>query len=236
MRHDAAGNFASLDREAFAQAVRRTVSAVTDAAGGDCVLYARIAAGVLEQLGIPARAMAGSAAWRVGGGDSDVLSHARELAGAGMHVPLSGRDGTELPAAMFHAWALIEAHPPVIVDCSTWSLVDKARALDAADGGKTSVQWSPACLFARADQVVSLHEVRQAHHAGAFFYARHADIEQMLGLERPDAGLDRAVAAALVAYRTLAAGQRVRLIGVDEHGLQPDDEAPKASYRSVERG
>jgi hypothetical protein len=134
----AAQQASQIDRNLLARAVRQVVGAATDFHGADCLLYALVGAAVLRELGVPAEAAAGSAVWRVGAGDSDVISHAREVAG-----PAFVQAGVSA-AMQFHAW--VEA-PGLLVDFSTHTLPLKGAQLDAADGGKTTVDWAPEFLW-----------------------------------------------------------------------------------------
>lgn len=216
----------ALDRNMVASAVRQVVSAITGFQGADCLLYAHVGAGLLRSLGIPVRAVAGSAVWRVGDGDSDILSHAREVNGQA-YLP----DDPYCPAAMFHAW--IEG-PRVLIDFSTCSLRDKAAALDAADGGRTNVLWAPEFLWTEPKATnVMLHDamaVVQAPKAGVCYYRRHPDIEQFVFAEDLPVSMGQAIFAAQAAYSASLRGDRLQIIGVDENG---DGQVVPAAKRFV---
>lgn len=214
---------ASVDRSAAQQAVNQVVSAITDFHGADCLLYASIGAGLLNQLGVPARAAAGSAVWRVGPGDSDLISHAPELGGS-MFVPAQapGKMG------MFHAWIEVG---DLVIDFSTHALADKARMLDAADGGTTRVDWCPQALWLYKSEMLSLSQVRDHAHAGVCAYVRKDQVESVVLGEMAQTDLEAAVLAALHVYHSACAGQEVRVIGVGENGQQA--EPPRGSLQRM---
>lgn len=203
----------------MAQAVRQVMSSLTYHSGADCLLYARLTAGLLRSLGIAdARVVAGSAAWRVGDGDTDVIAHARELAGGQLWVP----DGVG-QAAPFHAWVEVPSLK-LLADFTTWTLRDKARQLDAADGGRTSVDWCPDYLWIEDREgpgswVRTPNHVRVAEHAGAFTYVRHADIEaRALAGVNSEEELAPKIQAVIIAYRAIKNGHTLHLFGVGEDG------------------
>lgn len=220
-----------IDIGRVAAAVRQVIGAITDFHGADCRMYAHIGAGLLSSLGMgEVKVVAGSAAWRVGSGDSDVVSHAREI--NGMQFSMAGTQ----QAALFHSW--IET-PDLVIDFSTATLRAKAAMLDAADGGKTTVDWCPdfiwyskgqrACLQgvdatsagkAQGESVVRPRSVLMAPNAGVFNYTRHADIESF-ALSEDGAlreSLASAVFAAQSAYAALGRGETIKVIGVSQQG------------------
>lgn len=199
-----------VDLNKAAQAVSQVVMAVTDFHGADCLLYAQAGALLLQAHGLPAEPVAGSAAWRVGDGDSDVISHARELRGP-QFKPESGK------ALLFHAWVHL---PGYVIDFSTSTLPRKARELDAADGGTTQVTWAPPFLCVPLSSCRTPREVLMAPKAGVYAYVRHVDIEALV---LPELRSDRLSARNLGlatehTYRALLAGNPIRVIGVDESG------------------
>jgi hypothetical protein len=210
-----------VDVERAAAAMRQVVGAVTDFNGADCLLYAHVGAELLRSLGLDARAVAGSAVWRVGDGDSDVISHAREI--NGMQFSQAG----EAPAAMFHAW--IEA-PGLVIDFSTWTLREKAAQLDTADGGSTTVDWCPPFLWGPVEsQARNPLDVLRAPHAGAFSYVRHADVEAIVLRPSPDfvRELGPLIFASQAAYAALGRGGKLRIIGVGADGGGQEEPAEK---------
>lgn len=217
-----------LDLDKLSAAMRQTVQAITDQPGADCLIYARVGAVVLRRLGHPARAVAGSAAWRVGPGDSDVVSHAREVNGD-IFLP-----DAPVPAAMFHAWIEVGHDPATaeVVDFSTWTLANKARQLDEADGGKTQVDWCPDYLWIKKGALKAPKAVLQAPDAGVAAYVRHPDIEARLKFEDlavPEDALAAAAHGVLMAYKALVDGRELRIFGVGDEGLQ--ESLPPARYR-----
>jgi hypothetical protein len=200
-----------LQVDKLAQAVRQVVAAVTDFHGADCLLFSAIGAGVLQRMGVEARPVAGSVAWRVGPGDSDTISHARELKG-----PLYMQGAAE-KALQFHAW--IEA-PGLLADFSTSTLKLKARLLDEADGGKTQVDWAPDYLWltgeSPAERLRSPVDVNKSYDTGVYSYVRHMDIERIV---LPDVAtlmsdLSSAIAAAGTVYHALCAGHQLTVAGL----------------------
>lgn len=203
----------------MAQAVRQVMNSLTYHSGADCLLYAQLTAGLLRSFGIAdARLVAGSAAWRVGVGDADVIAHARELNGEQLWL----QEGAG-QAAVFHAWVEVPSLK-LLVDFTTWALREKARQLDAADGGSTAVDWCPEYLWIEDREgpgswVRTPDQVRVAKHAGAFTYVRHADIEQrVLASAVSDDALATQIQAVCLAYRALKEGQTLQVFGVDVDG------------------
>jgi len=224
----------TIDQARAAAAVRQIVGAITDFHGADCLLYAHIGAELLRSMGLDAKPAAGSAAWRVGSGGTDVISHAREING------MQFSQAEQRKAAMFHAW--IEA-PGLIIDFSTCTLRAKAAQLDAADGGHTTVDWAPDFVWVSTSQPASTEgtAVRQpravlmAPDAGVFNYTRHADIEAITLECSADfaQSLATAVFSAQAAYAALGRGDTLKVIGVSLDGdLQEEpQEAPLQRLR-----
>jgi hypothetical protein len=223
----------SIVRPVLASAIRQVMVAVTDQQGADCIIYALTGAETLRRLGLPAKAVAGSAAWRLGPGAGDVMSHAPELGGAAFlptGLPTANRGVNDsLRAGMFHAW--IECGRDVI-DFTTHQLAAKAKALDEADGGHTRVEWAPEYLWAPQNEVQSLVRVQNGDHAGAFGYLRKPAIEAKVlapGAFDADA-VASVVAGVLTVYRSKLAGNEIQVLGIDpEHGVV--DQGPKLSLR-----
>lgn len=209
----AATAVAGLQHEELAAAVRQVVGAMTDFHGADCLLFAAISAGALRELGFDARPVAGSTAWRVGPGDSDTISHAREIQGP-LYTP--GKAGQAL---QFHAW--VEA-PGLLVDFSTCTLRKKAAMLDAADGGKTQVDWAPDYLWLAGPRPTQMlktpNAVNQSYYAGVYCYIRHSDIEATVlpNITKLLNDLHAAVAAAVTAYHARCAGHTLQVVGIGE--------------------
>ena len=200
-----------LDLATLAKAIRAVTLAITESHLADCLIYAHVGAAVLRAQGVhDAQPVAGSALWRVGSGDGDVIAHAIELHGNMYAVNASG------PAAPFHAWISLSSH---ILDFTTWTLSAKAKALDALDGGKTSVEWAPPFLFTPAVSAVSIDDARMAPAAGAFSYIRHPQLEAAIRTHTPSTGdVQRMASAVLMAYSRLLLGAEVNVIGVNDDG------------------
>ena len=208
-------------------AIRQVIGATTSFHGADCVAYALVGAEVLRRMGFDAKAVAGSAAWRVGPGDGDVLSHAIELnhQSSGAFAP-----NHQTKAGMFHAW--IECGLEV-VDFTTYSFADKARQLDAMDGNKTLVQWAPEFLWVGRKECSALKAVANGFAVGVFAYIRHPAVERVVLNENPDfdaAGLADQVFTVIELSRS---GHQVRVIGLGDDGAQ---ELGSAVAESVGKG
>jgi hypothetical protein len=202
-----------LDLALLAKAIRAVTVAITEAHTADCLIYAHVGAAVLRALGVEqARAVAGSALWRIGSGDGDVIAHALELQGSKTYaVDLAG------PSLAMHAW--IELPKGQILDFTTWTLRDKAKALDALDGGHTMVEWAPDYLLAAAASAVSIKEVTMAPAAGVFSYIRHPQVEAAIQAAMPTPeDVLRQANAVLFAYNRLQRGGDINVIGVREDG------------------
>jgi hypothetical protein len=74
---------------------------------------------------------------------------------------------------MYHAWLVVCGR---ILDFTTHLLRQKASAMDAADGRKTTVLWCPDYLLADKSQVCSAAQVLQDR-AGLFYYERVPALE-----------------------------------------------------------
>lgn len=219
----------NVNRALFAQAVRDVCRAISDFGGADCTLYAIIGAQALCELGLPARAAAGSAAWRVGPGDPDVLSHAPEITGQ-LFVP----EGASR-AGMFHAWVEVDAvdgAEAAVADFTTWQLPAKARALDQADGGTTRVDFKPEYLWIPRRQAtrLSAHDVLQSFDTGVYMYRRHESIEQLVLSDEARAKALPYVMPTMLAYRALCRGDRITMVGVG--GVSTDLPAQR-SYKPL---
>lgn len=211
----------------MSQAMQKVLGAITGAHGADCLAYAAVGARVLTELGYPARAAAGSAAWRVGPGDGDVLSHAVEM--LQNTSILAKPDTNNVRAGMFHAW--IECGQD-IVDFTTVALEYKARQLDALDGGRTQVDWKPAVLWVGKDQCRTFHDVKMLEEGGVFAYRRHEHIERAI-FERDLRNYDAEgpAAAVLATYRALKAGQQVVVVGLGADGPQTLEQVQSGERR-----
>jgi len=215
-----------LDRELFVKSVRQVVSAVTNLPGADCTLYAVVGAGLLSELGFDAEPAAGSAAWRVGEGDSDVISHAPEITG-----PVYGPGGSEgKMVGMFHAWINIKSSVGnEILDLTTWQLKKKGRELDLADGGITNVTYCPEFLWIseKSDKLLSPRDVLQSYDSGVYSYVRKPKVEAVVFSEGILEEARRLTLAASICYRSGLHGENVAVVGVNENGLgEANDDSP----------
>ncbi|MPS81644.1 MAG: hypothetical protein E2591_26570 [Achromobacter sp.] len=168
-----------IDLARVAAAVQRICTAASANLGVDCFVQARMAQHVLRCLGLSADLVIGYAAWRVGPGPGDVISH----------YPAGH---TMAGSAAYHAWVRVEDH---IFDVTTNTLALKAEMLDALDGGHTSVSWAPTYLWLPMASSRSLQEVTQGLHGGVSSYLPHAALQQfvMNNLEASD-GTNEALA------------------------------------------
>lgn len=214
-----------VDLEKLGQAVRQVLRAVTDAHTSDCLLYAHVGVAVLEELGVSgAKAVAGSAVWRLGPGDTDVMAHAFEL-----HQPMYAVKLAN-PALPFHAWIELPGH---ILDFTTWTLRDKARMLDELDGGTTAIEWAPDVLLAPNDEVLSVDAARMAEEAGAFAYVRHTEIEEIVHGQIPEPlAIQQTAAGIVIAYKRLLMGLKTNVMGVDANG-ELQSEPPVQEFRRI---
>jgi len=142
----------------LACALQKLMTGASAQLGADCLLHAQLAQNLLGEEGVPTRLVLGEAAWRVGSGDGDVITHSPNVGG----YPQTGAK-----AMAYHAWLESGGN---IIDFSTHSLRTKAAQLDAFDGGKTSVEWCPPYLVLERSQSLTLKEVAQADSAGVAFY------------------------------------------------------------------
>lgn len=211
--------------EHLSEAMHRVVGAVTDFHGADCLLYAEVGAEALRRLGVDANAVAGTASWRVGPGDGDVISHATSV----LHPnALVGVPSGEMKAGMFHAW--IEVGTKVL-DFTTRQFAHKALQLDEMDGNTTQVDWCPPFLWLERKDLLSHADVASAPGAGVCSYERSRDIENTVlgGVD----GDDRKYLANVVlqAMKSLQAGQKLNVIGLGLDDAQNVDSAVEHSTR-----
>jgi hypothetical protein len=214
------------DKEIFVKAVRQVVSAVTHMPGADCVLYAAVGAGLLSRLGFPAQPVAGSAAWRVGEGDSDVISHATEITGS-VFEP-NGSEGKL--RGMFHAWiSLKTSEGNEIVDLTTWQLTKKGKELDLADGGLTNVEFCPDFLWIsdKSERLLSPRNVLQSYDSGVFAYIRKPNVEAVVFSDDVLDEARRLTEIAGMCYRSSTRGESIQVVALDENGpSEVSDDSP----------
>lgn len=142
-------------------ALKRLATAASEWVGSDCYLHAALGQVLMRDLGFDLKLVAGYAAWRVGKGGGDVISH---LPHTKSYVP-EGLDSSKSLA--YHAW--LESQT-LIVDLTLYQVARKAKALDAADGGSTNIEWNPEFLILPRSQVKTLEEVGQSYRAGEVYY------------------------------------------------------------------
>lgn len=134
-------------------AICKMMTATSVEFGADCHLHAALGKVLLlEEFGIETELKVGHAAWRVGSGDGDVISH----------VPVNGNEvfSKEKRAGYYHAWLETPAAGVRnIIDLTTYQFQLKARALDSQDGGITHVAWKPEYLILPVSRVRSYSEV-----------------------------------------------------------------------------
>lgn len=145
-------------------ALRKLARAASGSLGGDCYIHAHLGAVLLGDLGFSATPVVGYAAWRVGAGDGDVVSHTPYTQG---YVP-EGMKGFS-----YHAWLVCEGF---VVDFTTYQLAQKAAELDAADGGHTQVDWFPDLLVLAPQEILPYRAVAQAPGPGVCFYEAHPEL------------------------------------------------------------
>lgn len=209
----------------LSEVMHRVIGAMTDSHGADCLLYAQVGAEVLRRLGVPATAEAGTASWRVGPGDGDVISHGAHglPANAVVGVPAGA-----MQAGMFHAWINVGTK---ILDFTTRQLPHKARQLDEMDGNTTQVDWCPPFLWVDRRELQAHVAVAKAPGAGVFSYERNQAIESVVlgGLESED--VEYLAQVALQGLKALQAGQALSVIGLGGEQAQDVDSAAEQSAR-----
>ncbi len=210
----AAAAMAGINKKVVSEAVIKIMSAITDLEGADCLGYAIIGAGLLKNLGLPARAVAGHAAWRVGPGDGDMIAHDPGVEAVTVHQPFTKPD---IKAAMFHAWVEVDGpHGLEVVDFTTFQLADKARALDAIDGGKTQVDFCPDFIWQHSPSSHWTSQfVAKAPQGGVFSYRREPRIENAVFSHVDHEALETAISTASFVYEKMLKNESVMVIGID---------------------
>lgn len=183
-----------------ASAIRRLALAASGYLGSDCYLHAEMGRLLLADLGFKATLVSGYAAWRVGPGDGDVISHTLHTQG---FLP-PGAQGF-----VYHIWLDCAGF---LVDFSTYQLTQKGVSLDIADGGHTEVQWCPPYLLLSRDQVRSYREVAMALNPGVAYYETDDSLVERLG---PPFKIDP---ADLNAARLLMANPEMQALGPNDIG------------------
>ncbi|WP_321935340.1 hypothetical protein [Paraburkholderia sp. J8-2] len=151
-----------------AHTLSRLASAASSHLGADCYVHAALGQVLLTDLGFDARLAVGEAAFRLGPGDGDVVSHTPRVQG---YVP------EDAVGFGYHAWLVVLGH---IVDFTTYQLAQKARDLDKADGGKTQVDWCPPWLMLPFGQVKNYNDVANSVQPGDCFYLDHPKLHRRM--------------------------------------------------------
>lgn len=159
------------DFQRLASTIHRLIDAAGTHHGADCYTQALLASEILRRRGVPAEISVGFAAFRVGNGDGDVITHAPMP-----NMPYQPN------AAAYHAWVEIGDW---IFDTTTSQLRQKAADLDTLDGGTTAVDWCPDYLLVRKSSVSTFRQVA-CEHAGMYFYERRRDVESMILSTAPE--------------------------------------------------
>lgn len=149
-------------------ALRKLATAASGSFGGDCYLHAELGRQLMADLGFNCERKTGYAAWRVGPGDGDVISHTDQAQG---YLP-PGAQGFA-----YHTWLEVSGH---ILDFTTYQLKRKAAELDAMDGGHTQVAWCPDFLLINKHSLRTYRQVAQAPTAPAIFYEARSNVDDFL--------------------------------------------------------
>lgn len=193
------------EQEFFARlacAIQKLTTSASAHLGADCMLHAQLAQTILQDEGVSTRLTVGEAAWRIGSGDGDVITHSPSVGG---YAPAGAK------ALAYHAW--LESGT-AIIDFSTHSLRAKASQLDALDGGKTTVAWCPPFLVIERSQLMTLKEVAQAASEGVAFYQEVPGLHEFLierGLTKTVESQDR------VLLRMIFDQPQIAVFGPNDH-------------------
>lgn len=171
--------------ELVALSIRKLALAASDNLGSDCYMHAMIAKSMLTSLGVVTRLNAGNAAWRLGNGDGDVVTHIK--------LPGVPYQANSYP---YHIWLTCDRY---LLDVTTYQLRAKARTLDELDGGKTTVDWCPDYLLVERDTVASFQDCQQKN-AGVYHYRRD-DVTEAIVLRKETKIDDEDLAAAWMIYK-----------------------------------
>ena len=166
--------------ERLAASLQKLTTSASAHPGADCMLHALLAQRILQEQGMATRLVVGEAAWRIGPGDGDVITHSPRFGGY-------AADGVK--ALPFHAW--LECGDSII-DFTTHSLRLKATQLDEFDGGTTNVAWCPQYLVMDRKVTKTVREVTQADSEGVACYREIPELYELVSegglLPQPDEG------------------------------------------------
>lgn len=161
---------AKIDISRVASAIRKLATATSSQLGSDCYTHAVIAKEILKRLDIDASIKVGTAGFRVGDGDGDVILH-KVTPGI---VPQPG-------SVAYHVWLQIGSY---IFDPTLYQIPAKAESLDQLDGGHTNVTWAPDYLLAPVSSVSTFKDVTQLH-AGLYHYSEDKSLTEQIMSNAP---------------------------------------------------
>lgn len=184
-----------------ATAVRTIATTASSRLGTDCIWHALACQHLLAHEGITARLAAGYAAWRVDGQDPGaVVCH--HVEGSAVAVGTGG--------FLFHAWVACGGQ---VFDATTYQFRQKLAALDAADGGRTTLTWCPEYLLVERTDCQPWRSVRDGLRAGLFCYDAIPAIAAQV-TDHPDTHLDSdAIALLEQVYAQVKAGNTLVVVG-----------------------
>lgn len=192
--------------ERLSAALRKLSTSTSQQLGGDCAAHAYLAQQVLADHGVQARVVFGVAAWRIGPGDGDVISHIPQFNPALLSL--------QPKAFPYHAWLETDS---AIIDFSTHTLGLKASQLDAQDGGHTTVAWCPDYLFLKMEEVKTFEDVAQAPLQGVAFYQ---EVPELLDLLKLHGFAPEVSEVDLNVLRMIVRNPDIHVMGVNDIELQ----------------
>jgi hypothetical protein len=186
-------------------ALRKLATAASSHLGSDCYLHMELGRALLANFGVRADRALGFAAWRVGGGHSDVIAH----------VPFAqGHSPPGVKAFPFHAWLVCQGH---VIDFTTYQLRIKGKLLDAADGGHTDVTWCPDYLLLPVSEARTYRQVVSGSHPDMSYYEIRPELnERMESKSEPDPAVLRAARVLIVNPDAVVIGPNSALHRADD--------------------
>jgi hypothetical protein len=176
-------------------ALRKLAIAASSQLGFDCFIHAELGRLLMQDYGYECQRVVGFAAWRVGEGDGDVISHTDKTQG---YLPQGAKKGFP-----YHAWLKLGQY---VIDFTTYQLRRKAAELDAMDGGYTTVGWCPDVLVLHQLDVRSYKDVAQFTQGLSYYEPRPGFDLQLSEKFRLDP-------ADLNVARTLVANPKMQVFG-----------------------